>query len=71
MPLRELAFHIDDKKKIAALKDMDIEDAQDGELLYQERLCPDASQIKVNGMNLYRITGKKYSITSYRYSWSA
>ena len=48
--LTELAFHIDDKKKIAALKDMDIEDAQDGDVIISRKIMPGRSQIKVNGM---------------------
>ena len=47
--LTELAFHIDDKKKIAALKDMDIEDAQDGDVIISRKIMPGRSQIKVNG----------------------
>ncbi len=47
--LVELVFSVEDPAKRAALKDLGVEDAQDGEVILVRKITPGRSRIKVNG----------------------
>lgn len=48
--LTELVFHIDDEEKLEALKALDVEDLESGDVIISRKITPVRSQIKVNGM---------------------
>ncbi|MDO5403138.1 MAG: AAA family ATPase, partial [Eubacteriales bacterium] len=47
--LTELTFHVDDKDKLLQLKQMGIEELEDGDIIISRKITPARSQIKVNG----------------------
>lgn len=49
--LAELVFHIDDRNRIEGIKELGIEDIDDGDIIIQRKITANRSQIKVNGMN--------------------
>lgn len=49
--LTELVFHIEDDLKLAALKELGLEDLDEGNVIISRKIMPARSQIKVNGMN--------------------
>lgn len=49
--LAELTFHIEDEQTLEMLKEMDIEELQDGDVIISRKITPTRSQIKVNGMS--------------------
>ncbi len=48
--LTELVFHIDDEEKLEALKALDVEDLDTGDVIISRKITTVRSQIKVNGM---------------------
>lgn len=48
--LTELVFHITDDSIIDALKQLEVEDVESGEIIISRKITPVRSQIKVNGM---------------------
>ena len=47
--LTELTFHIEDDEKLLRLKNMGIEELEDGDIIISRKITPTRSQIKVNG----------------------
>lgn len=48
--LTELVFHIDDDEKLEALKALDVEELDTGDVIISRKITPVRSQIKINGM---------------------
>ena len=48
--LTELIFHVEDEDKLNALREFDIEDLEDKDVIISRKIMPNRSQIKVNGV---------------------
>jgi DNA repair protein RecN (Recombination protein N) len=60
--LTELTFHIEEPEKIAALKALDIEELEEGDIIISRKIMPTRSQIKINGQTF--TAGEAKEITS-------